>query len=189
MHCNSHSLNIIHSIKCTDLLILSLYSTIHKAAGLTVPGRSMILPGTIPETPISREWSRRLERPLGVVPTAGRMPTSGFVNSAVTALFTKPLASGWNDRQRSFQLLAPFTAYGSFRNCTRQNHGTAGNREAGDFVNSAVTALFTKLPDCLLPYRTVSGSRSCRRLHSHPMGHFSVEQQNSGIVPGKAGKP
>ena len=29
----------------------------------------MILPGTIPETPISREWSRQLERPLGVVPT------------------------------------------------------------------------------------------------------------------------
>ena len=34
------------------------YSAIHKAGGLTVPGRSMILPGTIPETPISREWSR-----------------------------------------------------------------------------------------------------------------------------------
>ena len=32
-------------------------SPIHKAASLTVPGRSMILPGTIPETPISREWS------------------------------------------------------------------------------------------------------------------------------------
>ena len=29
-------------------------------------------------------------------------------------------------------------AYGGFRNCTRQNHGTAGNREAGGFVNSAV---------------------------------------------------
>ena len=40
---------------------------------------------------------------------------------------------------RAFQLLAPFTAYGDFRNCTRQNHGTAGNREAGGFVNSAVT--------------------------------------------------
>ena len=33
------------------------YSAIHKAGGLTVPGRSMILPGTIPETPISHEWS------------------------------------------------------------------------------------------------------------------------------------
>ena len=39
---------------------------------------------------------------------------------------------------RAFQLPAPFTAYGGFRNCTRQNHGTAGNREAGGFVNSAV---------------------------------------------------
>ena len=59
------------------------YSPIHKAAGLTVPGHSMILPGTIPETPISHEWSQWLGRPLGVVPTADRMPTSGFVNSAV----------------------------------------------------------------------------------------------------------
>ena len=47
-------------------------SAIHKAAGLVVPGRSMILPGTIPEIPISREWSQQLERPLRVVPTAGR---------------------------------------------------------------------------------------------------------------------
>ena len=60
------------------------------------------------------------------------------MNSTVTALFTKPLAGGWNDPQRSFQLPVPFTAYGSFRNCTRQNHGTAGNHEAGGFVNSAV---------------------------------------------------
>ena len=29
-------------------------SAIHKAADLRVPGHSMILPGTIPETPISR---------------------------------------------------------------------------------------------------------------------------------------
>ena len=56
----------------------------------------------------------------------------------LTALFTKPSAGGWNDPLESFQLLAPFTAYGSFRNCTRQNHGTARNREAGGFVNSAV---------------------------------------------------
>ena len=39
---------------------------------------------------------------------------------------------------RAFQPPAPFTAYGDFRNCTRQNHGMAGNREAGGFVNSAV---------------------------------------------------
>ena len=60
------------------------YSPIHKAASLTVPSHSMILPGTIPETPISREWSRRLELPQGVIPTAGRTPTGGFVNSAVS---------------------------------------------------------------------------------------------------------
>ena len=48
------------------------------------PHSSMILPGTIPETPISCEWSQRLEWPLGVVPTTGRTPTGGFVNSAVT---------------------------------------------------------------------------------------------------------
>ena len=59
----------------------------------------------------------------------------------VTALFIKLPArrsAGRNDPQISFQPLAPFMEYGSFRNCTRQNHGTAGNREAGFFVNSAV---------------------------------------------------
>ena len=37
------------------------------------PGHSMILPGTIPETPISREWSQQLEWSVRVVPT-GRTP-------------------------------------------------------------------------------------------------------------------
>ena len=59
----------------------------------------------------------------------------------------RPSASGWNDPQRSFQPLAPFTAYGSFRNCTRQNHGTVGNREAGGFVNSAVKQVDLTLVD------------------------------------------
>ena len=68
----------------TWLTLLSFYSAIHKAAGLMVPGHSMILPGTIPETPISHEWSWRLERPLGVIPTADRTPTGSFVNSTVT---------------------------------------------------------------------------------------------------------
>ena len=54
-------------------------------------------------------------------------------------------ASSWNDPQGSFQPPAPFTAYGSFRNCTRQNHGTARNPEAGGFVNSTVTELCKKL--------------------------------------------
>ena len=58
------------------------YSAIHKAAGLTVPGHSMILPGTIPETPISREWSQRLEHPPDHVLYGGRL-YGGFVNSAV----------------------------------------------------------------------------------------------------------
>ena len=59
----------------------------------------------------------------------------------LTALFTKPpvaVLPGWTPPPGPFQLPAPFMAYGSFRNCTRQNHGTAGNREAGGFVNSAV---------------------------------------------------
>ena len=37
----------------------------------------MILPGTIPETPISCEWSQRLERP------PDQILYGGFVNSAV----------------------------------------------------------------------------------------------------------
>ena len=64
------------------------------------------------------------------------------MNRAVTALFTKPsvgVLPGWNHPQGPFQPLAPFTAYGSFRNCTRQNHGMAGNRKAGSIVNSAVS--------------------------------------------------
>ena len=48
-----------------------------------VPGRSMILPGTIPETPISREWSRQLEHPPDHA-LYGSRPYSGFVNSAVS---------------------------------------------------------------------------------------------------------
>ena len=65
-----------------------------------------------------------------------------FTSSRLTALFTKPpvgVLPGWNHPQGPFQPPALFTAYGSFRNCTRQNHGTVGNREAGGFVNSAVT--------------------------------------------------
>ena len=36
-------------------------------------------------------------------------------------------------------------------NCTRQNHGMAGNCEDGCFVNSTVTTLFTKLPASRFP--------------------------------------
>ena len=122
-----------------------------------VPSCSMILPGTIPETPISREWSRRLEGPPDHILYGGRLYGS-FVNSAVTitatTLFTKLPAMhspSWNDLRDPFLLAAPFTAYGSFRNCTRQNHGMTRNSEASSIVNSAVTALFTKLPASRLP--------------------------------------
>ena len=53
-----------------------LYSAIHKAAGLTVPGRSTGLPGIIPK--ISKE-SRHTECPPDPVLYGGR-PSSGFVN-------------------------------------------------------------------------------------------------------------
>ena len=33
----------------------------------------------------------------------------------------------------------PMDTFLSHRNCTSQNHGTAGNRETGSFVNSAVS--------------------------------------------------
>ena len=61
----------------------TINSAIHKVAGLTVPGRFMILPGTIPETPISREWGWWLEWSLRVIP-AGECLASGFVNSSVS---------------------------------------------------------------------------------------------------------
>ena len=60
----------------------------------------------------------------------------GFVNSAVNRAIHK--ATVWPAAiQNVVWRPAPFTAYGGFRNCTRQNHGTAGT-EAGGFVNSAV---------------------------------------------------
>ena len=55
-------------------------------AGLVVPGRSMILPGTIPETPISCECSHRQEQVSEIV------LTGGFVNSAVNYLIDLKVA-------------------------------------------------------------------------------------------------
>ena len=108
---------------------------------------------------------------------------SGFVNSAVqpgwwlcekrcTGLFTKPpvgVLLGWNHPQGPFQPPAPFTAYGSFRNCTRQNHGTARNCEVGSFVNSAGKLLY-----CLSPARTLSRDCSCWQFTFTANGHFSI---------------
>ena len=60
-----------------------------------------------------------------------------------------------------------------------------GRIEMGDSTGRAVpgfTALFTKPPDCLPPYRTVSGGRSCRWLPFTPNGTFfsgTAEQWNS----------
>ena len=84
------------------------------------------------------------EWPLGVVPATG-IPVT---NSAIHKATSRRSAGSWNNPQGSFQLLAPFMAYESFRNCTRQNHGTAGNREAGGFVNSAVTVLKLSAQRC-----------------------------------------
>ena len=67
----------------------------------------------------------------------------------VTARLAKPPARrspGRNDPQWPFQPVAPFMAYLSFRNCPRQNHGTAGNREASSFVNSTVS--YRLFPKC-----------------------------------------
>ena len=54
-------------------------------------------------------------------------------------------AKGWNHNQMVFQPAAPIQAYGTFFSGTvelyQSNYGTAGNREGGDFVNSAVSLL------------------------------------------------
>ena len=60
-----------------------LYSAIHKAAGLTVPSRSMALPGTIPGNIFSHEWGWQLEWSLRSFETGERLAGS-FVNSAVS---------------------------------------------------------------------------------------------------------
>ena len=60
-------------------------SAIHKAAGLMVPGRSMILPGTIPETPVSHEWSHGWNGPWGSFQQGERL-AGDFLNSAVRVI-------------------------------------------------------------------------------------------------------
>ena len=73
--------------------------------------------------------------------TPAKKSVMWYIVNHLTVLFTKPLARhspSWNDLRDLFLLVAPFMAYGSFRNCTRQNHGTSQNCEAGSFVNSAV---------------------------------------------------
>ena len=61
----------------------AIYSTIHKVTGLTVPGHSMLLPGTIPETLISHEWEPPAGMGLWGCFQPGEYLADGFVNSAV----------------------------------------------------------------------------------------------------------
>ena len=61
-----------------------------------------------------------------------------MADSAIHKATSRHSAGGWNNPWGLFQPPAPFTAYGSFRNCTGQNHGMVRNHEAGGFVNSAV---------------------------------------------------
>ena len=46
------------------------------------------------------------------------------------------------------------------------------------------TERLTKLPDCVLPYRTVSVDCSCQRLPFTANGHFSVPQELYQAKPG-----
>ena len=59
-----------------------LNSAIHKAGGLTVPGRSMMLPGTIPESPIRYELEQPARTSGGsrISPRRGRQLPWGGAN-------------------------------------------------------------------------------------------------------------
>ena len=82
--------------------------------------------------------------------------------------FTKLLARcspSYNDLRDPFLQAAPFTAYGSFRNCTRQNHGTAGNREAGGFGNGAVST-HLDIEAVIKIYKQVGSDQNRRTQHA-----------------------
>ena len=75
-------------------------------------------------------------------------------NSAIHKAAVQRSAGGWND------LIDRSSHWPHWRlqgqnvgqwNNSRKNHGTAGNREASTFVNSAVTVLFTMPPASWLP--------------------------------------
>ena len=72
---------------------------------------------------------------------------------SITALFTKSPA------RRSSRLEPPpgaIQAAGSIH----QNNGTAGNRKAGGFVNSAVTAIFASIDAPTTHYLTINSTNS-----------------------------
>ena len=62
---------------------------------------------------------------------------TNIMSNTYSAIHKKWQRQRTTSETRSCQRL-PFTAYGSFRNCTGQNYGTDRNRESSGFVNSAV---------------------------------------------------
>ena len=75
------------------------------------------------------------------------MAINSDIHKATSSLVTgrSQKATGWNHPQRVFQMVAPshslwdiFQWNGGTLELYQSNYGTAGNREAGGFVNSAV---------------------------------------------------
>ena len=71
------------NIKKSKTSIVDLTALIHKAAGLTVHGRSTGLPGIIPKISKETAVQNALQTPL----LYGGRPYGGFVNRAVSAAF------------------------------------------------------------------------------------------------------
>ena len=114
---------------------------------------------------------------------AQRSSSHSWPNSTIHKAAIHCSAGSWKVPQRPFSI-------DSFTTFSGIVPGKARNGSASSFVNSTVTALFTKLPAPLqlaVPKKLPSGTtpRGCSSRHSHsqPMGHFSVEWWNSGIVP------
>ena len=111
--------------------------------------------------------SRQLLTALFTKPSA---PNSAIHKAAGQAFF---LVGTTPPPPRPFQLPAPFMAYGSFRNCTRQNHGMARNHKANGFVNSAVSyGCSQKSHQQEQPPEAIP-----------PLMASGLEQWNDGIVP------
>ena len=114
------------------------YSAIHKAANLTVPGHSMISSGTIPETPISHEWSQQLEWPLGIIPS-GRTPGQQLHGSWPFHWFAWYNSCGTEK--------CPLALNGSCRQERPPEVILYGGRPYGGFVNRLLALLDTLLGD------------------------------------------
>ena len=66
-------------------------------------------------------------------------------NSAIHKAAVQCSAGGWNDLRDHFSHPPHSRLKEIFRNCPRQSHGMAGNREAGGFVNSVVSKIHPPL--------------------------------------------